>query len=102
MIGRTRKKKNRNEKSLLYFNNFYLFYSISRYFMFPMMRVYSEQIFRRTAVVDCSCSGSAVFHDRFNIDLHQVSFDLRFNFWRPTSVSWRVVAVHWSPAGDVE
>ena len=34
---------------------FYLFYQTLRYFMFPRRKVSSEQIFQRTAVVDCRC-----------------------------------------------
>ena len=50
---RTFPRKGRNERSLINFYNIYLFYSILRYFMFPRRIAPSEQIFQRTAVVDC-------------------------------------------------
>ena len=45
--GYVRKEKRSN------FYNIYLFYHPIFYFMFPRRRVSSEQIFQRTAVVDC-------------------------------------------------
>ena len=48
-------QEKQKQESLTDFYNFYLFYSLLRYFMFPRRKVSSEQIFQRTAVFDCPC-----------------------------------------------
>ena len=47
-------RKNRSDKCCINVYIIYLFYYLIRYFMFPRKKVSSEQIFQKTAVVDCS------------------------------------------------